>query len=349
MGRVLVDLRKQVDNSYEITIGSGFIADVLKEFNSQSDFFMVDDNVFKLYRQIMPAERVYRFRADEHNKTHESVVAVLGFLFRGECRRDGRLILIGGGITGDVGGFVAATYMRGISFVQIPTTLLSMVDSSVGGKTGINFRGAKNNVGAFSQPKHVYIDMDFLKTLSDEEYLNGIAEVIKYGMVYDAEFLEYLYDNKDKVLARDTDVLDYVVTRCCALKAEVVRIDEKEQGERALLNFGHTFAHAIETDSDHQVKHGYAVATGMYQETDYAVKHKLADAQALADIEHVLTAYGFPVTYKINDKDSFFAAMAADKKADRKGLTLAIAPKTGSGKLVKNISIANVIDYFNNI
>ena len=346
MGRVFVDLKKQVDDSYEITIGSGFIADTVKGFNSGSDFFMIDDNVFHLYSDIMPAERVYRFRADEHNKTHESVVAVLGFLFRGECRRDGRLILIGGGITGDVGGFVAATYMRGISFVQIPTTLLSMVDSSVGGKTGINFRGAKNNVGVFAQPKHVYIDMDFLKTLTDEEYLNGVAEVIKYGMVYDADFLEYLYENRDRVLARDTEVLDYMVTRCCSFKAAVVRADEKEQGERALLNFGHTFAHAIETDSDHRIKHGFAVATGMYLETDYAVKHKLAEAKALEDIGRVLKAYGFDLTYDIHDKEVFFGAMTADKKADRKGLTLAIAPKTGTGKLVKNISIANVTEYF---
>lgn len=346
MGKVFVDLKKQVDDSYEITIGSGFIADTLKNFGAGNDFFMIDDNVFRLYSDIMPAERVYRFRADEHSKTHESVVAVLGFLFRGECRRDGRLVLIGGGITGDVGGFVAATYMRGISFVQIPTTLLSMVDSSVGGKTGINFRGAKNNVGVFAQPKHVYIDMDFLKTLTDEEFLNGVAEVIKYGMVYDAQFLGYLYENKDRVLARDTEVLDYIVTRCCAMKAEVVRIDEKEKGERALLNFGHTFAHAIETDSDHSVKHGFAVATGMYLETDYAVKHKLADVKALEDITRVLTAYGFDITYNIIDRNVFFGAMTADKKADKKGLTLAIAPKTGTGKLVKNISIDQVISYF---
>ncbi|MGE4266667.1 MAG: 3-dehydroquinate synthase [Deferribacterales bacterium] len=346
MGKVFVDLKKQVDDSYEITIGSGFIADTLKGFSSGSDFFMIDDNVFNLYSDIMPTERVYRFRADEHNKTHESVVAVLGFLFRGECRRDGRLILIGGGITGDVGGFVAATYMRGISFIQIPTTLLSMVDSSVGGKTGINFRGAKNNVGVFAQPKHVYIDMDFLKTLTDEEYLNGVAEVIKYGMVYDSDFLEYLYENKDRILGRDTETLDYIVTRCCSFKASVVRADEKEHGERALLNFGHTFAHAIETDSDHMIKHGFAVATGMYLETDYAVKHKLADAKALEDIGRVLKAYGFDLTYDIHDKDVFFGAMTADKKADKKGLTLAIAPKTGTGKLVKNISIANVTEYF---
>jgi len=349
MGKVFVDLKKQVDYSYEITIGSGFVADVLKSFNTESDFFMVDDNVFSLYSGIMPKDRVYRFRADEHNKTHESVVAVLGFLFRGECRRDGRLILVGGGITGDVGGFVAATYMRGISFVQIPTTLLSMVDSSVGGKTGINFRGAKNNVGAFCQPKHVYIDMDFLKTLTAEEYLNGVAEVIKYGAVYDAEFLQYLYDNKDKVLARDTEVLDYVVTRCCALKAQVVKVDEKEQGERALLNFGHTFAHAIETDSHHAVKHGFAVAAGMYMETDYAVKHKLAVPDALSEVGKVLRIYGFPLEYKIVDKDLFFAAMTADKKADRKGLTLAIAPAPGTGRIVKNVSLQSVIEYFESI
>lgn len=346
MGKVFVDLKKQVDYSYEITIGSGFIAEALKELSGELGFFMVDENVYNLYPSIFPEDRVYRFKADEHNKTHESVVSVLGFLFRSGCRRDGRLVLAGGGITGDVGGFVAATYMRGISFVQVPTTLLSMVDSSVGGKTGINFRGAKNNVGAFWQPKHVFIDMDFLKTLSDEEYKNGLAEVIKYGMVYDRGFLDYLYDNREKILARDVECLDYVVTECCRMKAEVVKKDEKETGERALLNFGHTFAHAIETDSDHAVKHGFAVAVGMYQETEFALKKKQASKGALEEIKKVLLAYEFPITYEIQNMEVFMTAMAADKKADRKGLTLAIAPEPGTGKLLKNITIESIAEYY---
>lgn len=349
MGKVFVDLKKQVDYSYEIIIGSGFVKDALAEYDGEDCFYMTDEKVFNLYPELMPDERVHRFKADEHNKTYESVVAVLGFLFRCGCRRDGTLILIGGGITGDVGGFAAATYMRGISFVQVPSTLLSMVDSSVGGKTGINFRGAKNNVGAFSQPKKVLIDMDFLKTLPDDEYLNGVAEIIKYGVVYDAEFLKFLLDNRDKVMARDTETLDYVVTECCRMKADVVKKDEKEQGERALLNFGHTFAHAIETDSHHGVKHGFAVAVGMYQETEYAFKNGLASEETLNDVRGVLLAYGFPITYEIKDKDVFFAAMTADKKAGKKGLTLAISPKTGTGKLIRNISIESVVGYYSNI
>ncbi|MGE4317381.1 MAG: 3-dehydroquinate synthase [Deferribacterales bacterium] len=349
MGKVFVDLKKQVDYSYEITIGSGFIRDSLAVYIGEDCFYMVDDKVFNLYESLFPDDRVHRFKADEHNKTYESVVSVLGFLFRCGARRDGKLILVGGGITGDVGGFAAATYMRGIAFVQVPTTLLSMVDSSVGGKTGINFKGAKNNVGAFSQPKQVLIDMDFLKTLPDDEYLNGMAEVIKYGVVYDAEFLEYLYENKDKLLGRDTETLDYVVTCCCRMKADVVKKDEKETGERALLNFGHTFAHAIETDSHHEVKHGFAVAVGMYQETEFAYKNKLADEKTLNDVKRVLTAYGFPITYDIRDREVFFHAMTADKKADKKGLTLAISPSTGTGKLVKNISIEKIMDYYSQI
>lgn len=319
MEKVKVDLKKEVDSSYEITIGSEYAKEVIQKLRDEGCFFMVDENIFELYEDFFEHENMFRFRADEHNKTHESVVAVLGFLFRCKAKRDSKLVITGGGITGDVGGFVVATYMRGISFIQIPTTLLSMVDSSVGGKTGINFRGAKNNVGSFAQPEHVYIDMSFLKTLTDEEYLNGVAEVIKYGAVFDADFFEYLEENRDKVLARDLETLAYVVRRCHEMKADVVKKDEREQGERALLNFGHTFAHAIEADSDHGIKHGFAVATGMYMETEFAVKSGEAEPETLTSIKRILTDYGFETAYEIIDKDKFFNAMMADKKAGKKG------------------------------
>lgn len=349
MGKVKVDLKKEVDSSYEITIGTGFAEEVIKSCISDGDFLLVDENVLNLYGQYFDCEKLHRFRADEHHKNHESVVSVLGFLFKCGCKRDGRLAIVGGGITGDVGGFAAATYMRGIRFIQMPTTLLSMVDSSVGGKTGINFRGAKNNVGAFAQPDHVYIDMDFLKTLSDEEYKNGLAEVIKYGAVFDKDFLTFLSANREKILARDSEMLEIIVTRCCELKADVVRRDEKETGERALLNFGHTFAHAIETDSDHGVKHGYAVATGMYLETDFAVKIGEATPETLETIKKILLDYGFDISYEIQDEELFFKSMMADKKAGKKGLTLALTPSTGFGKILKNISQQSVIDYFKNL
>jgi len=346
---VKVNLKKEVDTSYEITIGTSFAKDVIAKLREEGAFFMVDENIFDLYGDYFTHDSTFRFRADEHNKTHESVVAVLGFLFREGAKRDAMLSIVGGGITGDVGGFVAATYMRGVSFIQMPTTLLSMVDSSVGGKTGINFRGAKNNVGAFAQPQHVYIDMNFLYTLTDEEFLNGVAEVIKYGAIFDAEFFKYLEDNREKIIDRDTEALSYVVRRCCEMKADVVRRDEKETGDRALLNFGHTFAHAIETDSHHGVKHGYAVATGMYLETDFAVKNGEASKETLEELERILTAYGFALSYEIEDKELFFKAMKLDKKAGKKGLTLALTPSIGSGKILKNIPQQSVVDYFNNL
>ncbi|PLX70918.1 MAG: 3-dehydroquinate synthase [Denitrovibrio sp.] len=349
MQKVKVDLKKEVDSSYEITIGSEYAKEILQKLRDEGCFFMVDENIFELYGDFFTHDNMFRFRADEHNKTHESVVAVLGFLFRCNARRDSKMVITGGGITGDVGGFVAATYMRGISFIQIPTTLLSMVDSSVGGKTGINFRGSKNNVGSFAQPEHVYIDMSFLKTLTDEEYLNGVAEVIKYGAIFDADFFTYLEENKDKVLARDLETLAYVVKRCCEMKALVVQKDEKEKGDRALLNFGHTFAHAIETDSDHVVKHGFAVAAGMYLETDFAVKKGDATPETLQHMKRILTDYGFDISYEIIDKEKFFNAMLSDKKADKKGLTLALTPSIGSGKILKNIPLQSVVDYFNNL
>ncbi|XOB66030.1 3-dehydroquinate synthase [Deferribacteres bacterium DY0037] len=349
MKTVKVNLKKEVDTSYEITIGSSFAKEVIEKMRAEGAFFMVDENVFELYSDLFTHDNTFRFRADEHNKTHESVVAVLGFLFREGAKRDSLLSIVGGGITGDVGGFVAATYMRGISFIQMPTTLLSMVDSSVGGKTGINFRGAKNNVGAFAQPEHVYIDMDFLNTLTDEEFLNGVAEIIKYGAIFDKDFFRYLEEHREQVIARDTETLSYIVKRCCEMKAEVVRKDEKERGDRALLNFGHTFAHAIETDSHHGVKHGFAVATGMYLETDYAVKAGEVDKETLEAIGRILTDYGFALSYDIDDRELFFQAMQADKKAGKKGLSLALTPSIGSGKILKNIPQQSVVDYFNNL
>jgi 3-dehydroquinate synthase len=349
MKTVRVDLKKEVDSSYDITIGTGFAGEVIRRLREEGDFFMIDENVFDLYKDFFTHDKTFRFRADEHNKTHESVVAVLGFLFREGAKRDAELTIVGGGITGDVGGFVAATYMRGIAFIQMPTTLLSMVDSSVGGKTGINFRGAKNNVGAFAQPKHVYIDMHFLNSLPDDEYLNGVAEVIKYGAVFDKTFFEYLMDNKEKVIDREPDTLAHVVKRCCEMKADVVKRDEKEKGDRALLNFGHTFAHAIETDSGHRIKHGFAVATGMYLETDFAVSIGEADAKTRESIAEILSLYGFETKYDIEDPAVFFGAMLADKKADKKGLTLALTPSIGFGKILKNISPQSIEDYFNNL
>ncbi|WP_265822030.1 3-dehydroquinate synthase [Geovibrio ferrireducens] len=344
MRKIRVELEKQVDDSYDIQLSSDFIEDVLTGY--EDAFFLADSTVYAFYEELFQGRRTLVLDASEKNKSMESFIRVLGFLHDNGCRRDGRLVAVGGGITGDLGGFAASAYMRGISYVQVPTTLLSMVDSSVGGKTGINFLTSKNNIGAFHQPGAVYIDTDFLRTLDDDEYLNGIAEVIKYGAIFSGDFFDMLLEKRDALLERNADVLLDVIAECCRMKAEVVKEDEKEQGVRKLLNFGHTFGHAIETDSGFTVKHGFAVAAGMYLENLFGLREGYCSEASVSRLGEILDAYGFEKEYKINDPEVFFSALSADKKADKKGLTVVFAPEIGKGEWVSGIKTDTVKDFF---
>lgn len=344
MHEIFVELDKCVNDSYSITLGSGFIEDALNEY--ENAFFIADSSVYAYYEELFAGRKVFVFEASENAKSIESFSQILSFFHDKGCRRDGTLVAIGGGITGDIGGFAASAYMRGISYVQVPTTLLSMVDSSVGGKTGINFHSSKNNIGAFYQPKHVYIDTEFLKTLDDDEFLNGIAEVIKYGAIFDSSFFNMLLNEKDLILSRNPDTLKKVISECCKMKAKVVKEDEKEQGVRKLLNFGHTFGHAIETDSQFKIKHGFAVATGMYLENLYGLKEGLCSVSSVEEIAKILDAYCFEKEYEINDSELFFSAMSADKKANKKGLTVILAPEIGKGAIASDIALDKIKDFF---
>lgn len=209
--------------------------------------------------------------------------------------RTSALVALGGGVIGDLTGFAAATFMRGVPFVQFPTTLLAMVDSSIGGKTGVNHPMGKNMIGAFYQPKKVLMDLSVLKTLPKEEFLSGMAEVIKYGVVRDAAFFDYLEKNREKVLGLDAEALHHIVRRSCEIKAEVVSLDEREGGLRAILNYGHTVGHALETTENYTVRHGYAVAIGMVYASRLAHKTGLCDASVPERVEKLITSYGLPV------------------------------------------------------
>ena len=210
----------------------------------------------------------------EKYKNAETLGLIYDALLTHRCERNTPLIALGGGVIGDMTGYAAATYMRGVPFIQLPTTLLAQVDSSVGGKTGINHPLGKNMVGAFYQPQIVLIDIATLDTLPDREFSAGIAEVIKYGLIRDLPFFEWLEQNMEKLLARDAEALQYAITRSCQNKAEVVGVDERESGERALLNLGHTFGHAIETGMGYGVwLHGEAVAAGTIMAAD--LSHRL--------------------------------------------------------------------------
>jgi 3-dehydroquinate synthase len=218
--------------------------------------------------------------------------SILDRLVESGAKRDTTVVALGGGVVGDIAGFAAACYMRGVDFVQVPTTLLAQVDSSVGGKTGVNHEQGKNLIGAFYQPRIVLIDTDTLTTLADRELRAGLAEVIKYGAICDAAFFDWLEENMGRLLARDPDALAHAIRRCCKLKADVVAEDEREAGRRAILNFGHTFGHAIERCRGYgDWLHGEAVAAGMIMAA------KLSDLAA-TDVERLrslVAAAGLPV------------------------------------------------------
>jgi len=235
------------------------------------------------------------FPRGEASKNLQTIATLASELAgRGFDRGDG-LIALGGGVSGDMAGFLASIYMRGIPFVQIPTTLLSQVDSSVGGKTGVDIPQGKNLVGTFYQPQAVYIDPDVLKTLPEEEILGGLAEVIKYGVIWDSDFFDFLDRQRENILALKETAIIPLIARCCEIKAQVVEQDEREGGLRRILNFGHTIGHAVEAASDFSLIHGLAIGIGMRAAADLAVLVGHLTAGEAGRIRRLLEEYGLPV------------------------------------------------------
>ncbi|WP_457608213.1 3-dehydroquinate synthase [Nitratifractor sp.] len=265
-----------------------------------------------LERIEAPHVEVIEVPDGEEYKTMETVLSILDRLFEARFDRRSLLIALGGGVIGDMTGFTASLYQRGIGFVQMPTTLLSQVDASVGGKTGVNNRWGKNLIGAFYQPEAVYIDPAFLRTLPRREYAAGIAEVIKMAVMFDREFFDFLathdlYDEKAAV---------EMIARSVRLKADVVNADEKEQGVRAVLNYGHTFGHVIENETGYsRYLHGEAVAIGMVMANALAVRLGLLSRGEAEAIRELLERNGLPVHYRIEDPDAFYDHFFLDKKS----------------------------------
>ncbi len=251
------------------------------------------------------------------------------------------IVALGGGVVGDLAGFVAATYLRGIPFVQVPTTLLAQVDSSVGGKTGVNLAAGKNLVGAFYQPQLVLCDLDTLKTLPAREYVSGLAEVIKYGIIYDAILFAQLERNLPKLLQRDAATLAAVIARCCEIKAEVVGQDETESGLRAILNFGHTIGHAIENSSGYgKFLHGEAIAIGQVAAAKLSQALLGLSSVEAARIEKLLVQAGLPVKIRLDAarRKKLLGAMKLDKKVSAGEIKFVLAEKIGKVVWGQNVS-----------
>ncbi len=280
---------------------------------------------------------VFKFQAGERNKTLHNLNQLYSFMLHRNYTRKSCLLQFSGGVVGDMAGFGAATYQRGIPFIQFPTTLLSMVDSSVGGKVAVNHPEGKNMIGAFYQPSAVVCDISVLSTLPENEYLAGLAEIVKYGVIYDEEFFKYMEQNVEAIKRHDYDTLRHLIFRSCQIKAEVVGIDEKEAGLRAILNYGHTFGHAIEKITNYEkFSHGIAVSLGMRVAARTAVLLGKIDEVTEKRQNALLDALGFPKSFGVN-AEAAWNAMAVDKKAE-KGTRVYILPtKIGEVEKVTNI------------
>ena len=266
----------------------------------------------------------------EEYKNSATLNLIYDALLSNHCERSTPLIALGGGVVGDMTGYAAATYLRGVPFIQVPTTLLAQVDSSVGGKTGINHPLGKNMIGAFYQPQLVLADTDTLNTLPDNELSAGLAEVIKYGLIRDLPFLEWLEQNMDKLLARDNTALQYAIARSCRNKAEVVAADERESGERALLNLGHTFGHAIESGMGYgNWLHGEGVAAGIAMAADLSQRLGWISAQDVARIRNLLKQARLPVVAPDLGTGKYLELMELDKKVEDGKMRFVLLRKVG--------------------
>lgn len=325
--------------SYPIHIGRGLLGDkhALASATAAQQLLLVSNVIVApLYAErvtaAFPGRQVVDVRLPdgEQHKTLQNISRLLDTLVVNRFARDACVLALGGGVVGDMAGFAAACYQRGIAFVQLPTTLLAQVDSSVGGKTGVNHPGGKNLIGAFHQPDAVLIDTDTLSTLPDRELRAGIAEVIKYGIIADAAFFAWLEANMQQLLAREPAALSEAIRVSCATKAAIVARDEREQGDRALLNFGHTFGHAIEAATEYKTwLHGEAVAAGMATAATAARHSGWLSATDSRRIHALLERAGLPVRAPDVPRDRATGLMKIDKKVQAGRVRLVLPRKIG--------------------
>ncbi len=337
--------------SYPIHVGENIFAQVDECIPGDTVFIVSNETVAPLYLETVLANCGQRLSHSlvlpdgEVYKTLETMSRVYDTLLERRCDRDTTLIALGGGVIGDITGFAAATYQRGINFVQIPTTLLAQVDSSVGGKTGVNHQLGKNMIGAFYQPCCVIADVTTLDTLAGRQLAAGVAEIIKYGLIRDAGFTDWLENNISKLMARDPEILAYAVCRSCKNKAQIVAEDELERtGKRALLNYGHTFGHAIETHTGYENwLHGEAVACGMLMAAALSVRLDWLAEQDYERIEKLLDAAGLPKRPPEDMRASaFMELMTMDKKSRSGKLHLVLLKGIGDAVLTSDFPVSRL-------
>lgn len=346
------------ERSYPIFIGAGLLrqSGLLAPYLSGKRILVVtNETLAPLYLEstlalLEDANSQFLILPDgEEYKTLQVAVQIFDTLLQSRFGRDSVLVALGGGVIGDITGFAAACYQRGVAYIQVPTTLLAQVDSSVGGKTGVNHPLGKNMIGAFHQPACVIADTDTLATLKDREFRSGIAEVIKYGLIHDADFFCWLEASLGALLEREPDALAHAIRRSCEVKAAVVCADEREAGARALLNLGHTFAHAIETGVGYgQWLHGEAVGAGICVAGHLSVRLGRLPETDGARIDSLIAGAGLPVRLPAElEAQQMFELMSVDKKARRGRMQLVLLDSIGSAVLTDDFSKDALLDVMN--
>lgn len=287
---------------------------------------------------------LYSFPAGESNKTLDTVRDIYKALIEAKFDRKDLLIALGGGVVGDVTGFVAATYLRGVDFIQIPTTMIAQSDSSIGGKTGVDFDGYKNMVGAFYMPKLVYMNVATLKELDDRQFYAGFAEVMKHGLIKDAVFYEWLLDNMYEIHDRNEDVLEEMIMRSCTVKKLVVEKDPTEKGDRALLNFGHTIGHAIEKAMNFEMVHGECIALGMVAAAYISWKHNWLSMDEYYEVRDMFVPFNLPISIDSINPEEILKLTKSDKKMEGTQIKFVLLKKVGKAVIDKTVTDDEILD-----
>ncbi|MCI7814251.1 MAG: 3-dehydroquinate synthase [Lachnospiraceae bacterium] len=357
-----MDVKKDGVLAYHIYFEQSFDAlpEKLSQLNTQNRnvCIVTDSNVAPLYAQkvaetissVCKRVVVYTFPAGEQHKNLDTVTNLYRFLIEEKFDRKDLLIALGGGVTGDLTGFAAATYLRGIDFVQVPTTLLAQVDSSIGGKTGVDFDCYKNMVGAFHQPKMVYINIATLNTLSDEQFYCGMGEVLKHGLIKDASYYEWTIEHMSEICERDQATLLEMVSKSCNIKRLVVEKDPLEKGERALLNFGHTLGHSIEKLMNFQWLHGQCIALGYVMASQISWKRGLLTDEEFFEIRDMNVGFELPISFSGLNPQEILAATKVDKKMENGTLKFILLDGIGNAVIDRTVTdqeILDAINYFN--
>lgn len=349
MEKVRVELGER---SYEIVVGRGNLPGIggrISDFGFSPVVIVVSNpTVFGLYGDAVASSLEgagYRcshvlIPDGEEYKDYFWTYHLLSGMLRNRLDRNSCLVALGGGVIGDMAGFAASVYMRGIHFIQVPTTLLAQVDSSVGGKTGVNHALGKNMIGTFYQPRLVWMDIATLETLPRRELLCGIAEILKYGVIWDPALFDFMEHNRERILGLEPGALGHIIKRSCEIKAEVVSQDERESGLRAILNYGHTIGHAIETETGYsRFLHGEAVAIGMHYAARLSAAMGLLDGRQVERIKAVIDAYGLPAALPGDlNADNLIVHMKMDKKATAQTMKFVLPEAVGKVRIATDVS-----------